>query len=83
MNLHLAGKVYPLRSTIAGIEVQLDPARFLRVHRSHIVNLGFIASIEPTEAGDALIHMKDGAVVACSRRYRPALRQEISANASA
>ncbi len=83
VNLHLGGQVYPLRSAIGGIESQLDDSRFLRVHRSHIVNLRFIVSIEPTEAGDALIHMKDGAVVPCSRTYRTALRQEINVNASA
>lgn len=82
VNLHLAKQVYPLRSTIGGVEAQLDAAHFVRVHRSHIVNLRFIQSIEPTDSGDARIHMKDGASIPCSRRYRSALRQEISANAA-
>lgn len=82
VNLHLAGQVYPLRSTIGGVETQLDATHFVRVHRSHIVNLRFIKSIEPTESGDARVHMKDGATVPCSRRYRTALRQEINVNAS-
>jgi Response regulator of the LytR/AlgR family len=60
VNLNLAGKAYPLRSTIGGIEAQLDARDFQRVHRSHIVNLRFIDSIESTEAGDARIHLKDG-----------------------
>ena len=83
VNLHLGRQAYPLRSTIGGIESQLDGGQFVRVHRSHIVNLRFIASIESTDAGDAIIHMKDGAAVPCSRTYRTALRQEISVNASA
>lgn len=82
VNLHLAGRAFPLRATIGGIEAQLDASRFVRVHRSHIVNLAFVDSIEPTDAGDARLHMKDGTVIPCSRRYRAALRQEINVNAS-
>lgn len=74
VNLHVGGRVYPLRATMAGIETQLDPAAFVRVHRSHIVNLRQVASIEPTDAGDARLHLRDGTLVPCSRRYRDALR---------
>lgn len=74
VNLHVAGRVYPLRSTMAAFEDKLDPARFVRVHRSHIVNIARIASIEPLDTGDARIHLHDGAVVACSRRHRDVLR---------
>lgn len=74
VNLHMAGRAYPLRSTMAAIQAQLDPERFVRVHRGVIVNLGFLASIEPTDAGDARLHMKDGSVLPCSRRYRSALK---------
>jgi len=74
VNLHVRGRAYPLRATMAAIERQLDPARFARVHRSHIVNLDHVAQIEPLDTGDARITLKDGAVVPCSRRYRDALR---------
>lgn len=74
VNLHVRGRDYPLRSTIAGIEEKLAPDRFVRVHRSYIVNLDQIASIEPMDAGDARVHMRDTAVVPCSRRYREQLR---------
>lgn len=74
VDLHLHGRVYPLRSTIGGIEAKLDPARFARIHRSYIVNLDRIASIEPLDTGDARIHLHDGTVVPCSRRYRSALK---------
>lgn len=77
-NLHVRGKVYPLRSTLTELEARLDPARFLRVHRSHVVNLGRIASIEPVDSGDARIHLHDGAVVPCSRRYRESLRERVA-----
>lgn len=75
VNLRVRGREYPLRSTIAAIESRLDPARFRRVHRSHIVNLDHIASIEPLDTGDARIHLRDGTTLPCSRRYRAALRE--------
>lgn len=74
VNLHVRGRAYPLRSTMAAIEAQLDPARFVRVHRSHVVNLDCVAEIQPLDTGDARIVMSDGGVVPCSRRYRDALR---------
>ena len=74
VNLRVRGHDYPLRSTMAAIEAQLDPARFARIHRSHIVNLDQVASIEPLDTGDARVHMRDGSVLPCSRRHRDALR---------
>ena len=75
VNLRVRGREYPLRSTLAAVEQRLDPARFLRVHRSYMVNLDHVASIEPLDTGDARIHLRDGSTVPCSRRYRAALRE--------
>lgn len=77
VNLRVRGHDYPLRSTIAGIEARLDPSRFARVHRSYIVNLDRIASIEPLDTGDARLHLVDGTVLPCSRRHRAALRERV------
>src|SRR5690606_25157041 len=73
VNLHVRGHVYPLRSMTA-IQERLDPSRFVRVHRSYIVNLDFLAQIEPLDTGDARLLMNDGTRIPCSRRYRSALR---------
>lgn len=75
VNLHVKGRDYPLRSTMAALEPRLDPARFARVHRSWMVNLDEIAEIEPLETGDARIRMRDNAVVPCSRSYRATLKR--------
>jgi DNA-binding LytR/AlgR family response regulator len=75
VNLHVRGRDYPLRATMAGIEGRLDPERFVRVHRSHFVNLDYLAEIEPLESGDARLQLRDGASIPCSRRYRAALRE--------
>ncbi|WP_202841900.1 LytTR family DNA-binding domain-containing protein [Luteimonas saliphila] len=77
VNLRVRGHDYPLRSTIAGIEARLDPARFLRIHRSYMVNLDRLASIEPLDTGDARVHLDDGTVLPASRRYRAGLRERL------
>ena len=75
VNLHVRGRDYPLRSTMAGIEARLDPVRFLRVHRGYFVNLDYLAEIEPLDTGDARLRLRDGMTIPCSRRYRAALRE--------
>jgi hypothetical protein len=75
VNLHVRGRDYPLRATMAGIEPRMDPARFVRVHRSYMVNLDCLAEIEPLETGDARLLMRDGTRLPCSRRYRAALKR--------
>ena len=74
VGLHVNGHDYLLRATLTDFLAQLDPVRFVRVHRSHAVNLGRIKEIEPLDGGDARLHMADGTTVPCSRRYREALR---------
>jgi len=78
VGLHVNGHDYLLRATLTEFLTQLDPARFVRVHRSHAVNLGRIKEIEPLDGGDARLHMADGTTVPCSRRYREALRAGVS-----
>ena len=74
VNLHVRGRAYPLRATMAGIEPRMDPARFVRVHRSYMVNLDCLAEIEPLDTGDARLTLRDGTRLPCSRRYRSALK---------
>ena len=81
VNLRVRGHDYPLRSTIAGIEARLDPARFVRIHRSYIVNLDQVASIEPLDTGDARVHLKDGMALPASRTYRGGLRERLGEGA--
>jgi LytTr DNA-binding domain len=74
VNLRVRGRDYPLRSTLAALETRLDPAVFVRAHRSYLVQLAQVTAIEPLDAGDARLHMADGTVLPCSRRYRESLR---------
>lgn len=81
VNLRVRGHDYPLRTTIAGIEAKLDPRRFARIHRSYMVNLDLVASIEPLDTGDARVHLRDATALPCSRRYRADLRGRVGAEA--
>ena len=74
VNLRVRGRDYPLRSTLAALEARLDPAVFVRAHRSYLVQLAQVSAIEPLDAGEARLHMADGTVLPCSRRYRESLR---------
>jgi len=69
VNLRVRGHDYPLRSTMAALEQRLDPSRFIRSHRSWLINGRHLVSIEPLDGGEALLHMDDGQAVPCSRRY--------------
>ena len=51
--LHTTRKQYVLRSRIADVEQQLDPARFVRVHRSAIVRQDLVRELEPLANGGA------------------------------
>ncbi len=77
VGLHVNGHDYLLRATLTEFIQQLDPERFVRVHRSHVVNLDQVAEIEPLDSGDARLHLRDGAIVPCSRRYRDAMGQRV------
>lgn len=77
VGLRVNGHDYLLRATLTDFLEQLDPERFVRVHRSHAVNIDHVAEIEPLDSGDARLHLRDGATVPCSRRYRDAIEQRL------
>ncbi|MEZ0471088.1 LytTR family DNA-binding domain-containing protein [Luteimonas salinilitoris] len=78
VTLHVGERLYPLRETMAGIQVRLDGRGFARVHRSAIVNLDRVREIEPFDTGDARAHMHGGGTVPVSRRYRQALKEQLA-----
>ena len=52
------------------LEGQLDPERFLRIHRSSIVNVDRIHQLQPWFRGDYLVLLRDGTKPTLSRGYR-------------
>jgi hypothetical protein len=68
--LHVGGDTFEIRSSLSKLEGELDPKRFVRVHKSHVVNIARIAEVTPWISGDWRIRLQDGAEVNLSRRYR-------------
>jgi two-component system, LytTR family, response regulator len=66
-----------VRMTLAEFEKSLDPARFIRVHRSRIVNVERIARAEPAGGGRLLLHMQDGEAISASRTGSRLLRDRV------
>jgi len=66
-----------VRMTLADFEKSLDPARFIRVHRSRIVNVECIARAEPAGGGRLLLHMEDGEAIPASRTGSRLLRDRV------
>jgi two-component system LytT family response regulator len=65
--LHSEKKSYLKQQTIASLETQLDPQRFVRIHRSYIVNLERIVRIEPYTRDSRVAILRDGAQLPVSR----------------
>lgn len=65
--LHSEGKSYLKQQTIGALEGMLDPNRFVRIHRSAIVNLERIARIEPYAKDSRVAILNDGARLPVSR----------------
>jgi len=75
VRLHVGGEAHLLRETMSGLEANLDPAQFLRVHRSTIVNLERIKELKPWFHGEYLIILRDGTQLTLSRSYRERLHE--------
>jgi len=65
--LHSAGKSYLKQQTISSLESALDPAQFIRIHRSHLVNLDRVAKIEPYTKDSRIAILSDGTQLPVSR----------------
>ena len=74
VNLHCEGGVFPVRNSMTALENSLDPRRFVRIHRSAIVDVGRIEAIEPLESGDYTVRLRSGGELRLSRRYRARLK---------
>ena len=65
--LHSEGKTWLKQQPIARLEEMLDPARYVRIHRSYIVNLERIARLEPYAKDSRVAILADGARLPVSR----------------
>jgi two-component system LytT family response regulator len=78
VELHAGGRSYLLRETMASLEQRLDPARFLRIHRSRIVQADRILELRSLENREFIVRLSDGSAHRSSRTYADRLEQWLS-----
>jgi len=77
VNLHVAGKELLYRAALNELVDKLDPMRFIRVHRSVIVNIESILQLEPISHGEFEVVLKDSSRARVSRTYRAQLEKRL------
>jgi len=75
VRLHAGGREYLLRETMTALESKLDPADFVRIHRSTIVRVDKIRELEPLFQGDYVVILDDSTRLTSSRGYREKLQE--------
>jgi two-component system LytT family response regulator len=73
--VHAGQRTHQVRSTMASFEQRLPPGKFLRIHRSTLVNVRRIAEVQPWFAGDYVFILSGGARLTSGRSYRKAIRE--------
>lgn len=77
VTLHASGHAHLLRETLGRLEKDLDPDRFVRIHRSAIVQVDRIRELRPAFHGDFTVVLRDGTRLTLSRGYRAKVEQTI------
>lgn len=77
VTIHLRGQSYLHREVLTRLETRLDPQRFVRIHRSHIVKFDAIAELRQDAHGDYCVLLSDGTSLRVSRLYRPKLEERL------
>jgi two-component system LytT family response regulator len=75
--LHCGKETHVVRETMNELEARLDPARFLRVHRSSIVNLDRVRELQPWFRGDYRIVLRDGTELTLTKNHREKLESRL------
>jgi len=75
--LHVGSESHLLRETMNGLEAKLDPARFVRIHRTAIVNIDEVKELQPLFHGEYQVMLRDGTQLTLSRGYRDRLQEVI------
>jgi two-component system LytT family response regulator len=73
VRLHTDEKLHLLRETMSRMENRLDPERFLRIHRSTIINTERLKELRPYGNSEYIVVLNDGTELKLSRTYCDAL----------
>jgi len=77
VRLHLATGSHLFRETMHNMEGRLDGQRFVRIHRSRIVNTDRIKELQPWCNGEYVVVLHDGTRLTLSRGYRARLQERL------
>jgi two-component system LytT family response regulator len=77
VTFHAGGRQYLMRETLSSLEGQLDPDRFVRIHRSSIVQIDRVAELHPATHGDFDLVLRDGTRLTLSRRWRERIERAL------
>ena len=75
VRIHVGPTLYLLHETTSAIASRLDPKKFLRIHRSAIVNIERIKELHPWFNGDYAVILRDGTQLTLSSSYRDRLKE--------
>jgi two-component system LytT family response regulator len=64
--------------SLAALEARLDPSIFFRTSRAQLINLKWVAKVQPGPAGNLEITLRSGEAISASRRQSAALREALS-----
>jgi two-component system LytT family response regulator len=67
VSLHVQGRAHLVHVTLGALEARLDSQRFIRVHRSHVVNVDHVAALVPYDGTRLEVQLKDGTRLVASR----------------
>lgn len=74
VRLHAGGNAHLYRDSLVDFESKLDPHRFVRIHRSNIVNIDRIAQLEPSFHREHVVLLRDGTRLTLTAPYRDRMR---------
>ena len=77
VRLHVRFATHVLRETMGTLEERLDPDRFFRIHRSHIVNIDRVRDLQAWVHGEYVVRLTNGVELPLTRGYRARLREKL------
>jgi two-component system, LytTR family, response regulator len=80
IELHAGRHTYLLRETMASLELRLDPVKFLRIHRSRIVQSSAIVELRSIDNREFIVTLSDGSKHRSSRTYSDRLERWLSSD---
>jgi len=80
VSVHVGGKIWLVRETIAAMELRLALSGFVRIHRSTLVNAERVKELQPQDKGEYTVVLNDGTELKLTRHYRTSVERLVGAH---